>query len=373
MPSLEIDNVKKSYDNFQALKGVSFRAEPGEFVVMVGPSGCGKSTLLRSIAGLETISSGAIRIDGRDIAHDDPSQRGVAMVFQNYALYPHMTVAQNMGFALKMAGRPKAEIDAAVQRAAQILRITEHLEKKPKALSGGQKQRVAIGRAITRSPDVFLFDEPLSNLDAALRSQMRIELGRLHAELKATMVYVTHDQTEAMTMASRIVVLNAGQIEQTGTPLELYNRPTNRFVAGFLGTPRMNFFAGRVVRQDGSAISVQLPGVDLNLDLTLEGEGPGVGGEIVLGARPEALDGAGGIEIKGTTAVVENLGREALVYVDTGALRTFDSESQEGYVAVHRPYQVEARFGAPTSIRLDASRLYAFGPDGRTIAFPRSL
>ena len=206
MPSLEIANIVKDYGSFRAIKDVSFSVEPGEFIVMVGPSGCGKSTLLRSIAGLESITSGQVTINGRDITNVEPSDRGVAMVFQNYALYPHMTVAQNMGFALKIAGRPKAEIDAAVQRAAQILKITEHLHKKPRQLSGGQRQRVAIGRAITRSPEVFLFDEPLSNLDAALRAQMRVELGRLHSELGATMVYVTHDQVEAMTMASRIVV-----------------------------------------------------------------------------------------------------------------------------------------------------------------------
>jgi multiple sugar transport system ATP-binding protein len=216
MPRLQIDTVVKSYDSFTAIKGVSFQADPGDFIVMVGPSGCGKSTLLRSIAGLETITSGAIRIDDRDITHAEPSDRGVAMVFQNYALYPHMTVAENMGFALKMAGRSKMDIQSAVAKAARILRIEEHLDKTPKQLSGGQKQRVAIGRAITRAPDIFLFDEPLSNLDAALRSQMRVELGRLHAELGATMVYVTHDQTEAMTMATRIVVMNAGRIEQVG-------------------------------------------------------------------------------------------------------------------------------------------------------------
>ena len=197
---------------------------------------------MRIIAGLEPITTGRIVINERDVTELEPADRGVAMVFQNYALYPHMNVAQNMGFGLKMSGRPRAEVDAAVKRAAEILRITEHLHKKPKELSGGQKQRVAIGRAITRAPDVFLFDEPLSNLDAALRSQMRVELSRLHSELEATMVYVTHDQTEAMTMADRIVVLNAGIIEQIGSPLDLYNRPGNVFVAGFLGSPRMNFF-----------------------------------------------------------------------------------------------------------------------------------
>ena len=261
MPSLVLDNVVKDYGAYRAIKGVSLAVEEGEFLVMVGPSGCGKSTLLRAIAGLEPITSGRITINGRDVTREEPANRGVAMVFQNYALYPHMTVRQNMGFALKVAGRPRAEIDAAVARAAAILRIGEHLDKRPKQLSGGQKQRVAIGRAITRAPEVFLFDEPLSNLDAALRSQMRVELGRLHAELDATMVYVTHDQTEAMTMADRIVVLNGGLIEQIGSPLELYNRPANRFVAGFLGSPRMNFIAARAGAASGRTVTVEVPGL----------------------------------------------------------------------------------------------------------------
>src|SRR5260221_11677093 len=217
MHSLVIDHVTKDYGSFRAIRDVSFTVEHGEFIVMVGPSGCGKSTLLRIVAGLEPITAGRIVINERDVTELEPADRGVAMVFQNYALYPHMNVAQNMGFGLKMSGRPRSEVDAAVNRAAEILRITEHLHKKPKELSGGQKHRVAIGRAITRAPDVFLFDEPLSNLDAALRSQMRVELSRLHSELEATMVYVTHDQTEAMTMADRIVVLNAGIIEQIGS------------------------------------------------------------------------------------------------------------------------------------------------------------
>ena len=267
MPSLVLDNVVKDYGAYRAIKGVSLAVEEGEFLVMVGPSGCGKSTLLRAIAGLEPISSGRVTINGRDVTREEPANRGVAMVFQNYALYPHMTVRQNMGFALKVAGRPRAEIDAAVARAAAILRIGEHLDKRPKQLSGGQKQRVAIGRAITRAPEVFLFDEPLSNLDAALRSQMRVELGRLHAELDATMVYVTHDQTEAMTMADRIVVLNGGLIEQIGSPLELYNRPANRFVAGFLGSPRMNFIAARAGAASGRTVAVEVPGLAGTLPL----------------------------------------------------------------------------------------------------------
>ncbi len=256
MASVEIQNVDKHYGGFHALRDISLTIEEGEFIVMVGPSGCGKSTLLKTIAGLETVTSGQLRIKDRDVTHLEPGDRGIAMVFQSYALYPHMTVEENMGFGLRMAKRPKEEIDAAVARAAQILRLEEQLQKYPKQLSGGQRQRVAIGRAITRSPDVFLFDEPLSNLDAALRTQMRVELSTLHDRLGSTMIYVTHDQVEAMTMASRIVVLNGGRIEQIGAPLVLYTNPINLFVAGFLGAPRMNFVAGKVTSTNGRSASV---------------------------------------------------------------------------------------------------------------------
>ena len=269
MSSVEILNVQKHYTSFHALKNINLTIEKGEFIVMVGPSGCGKSTLLKTIAGLETISSGKLIINGRDVTKEEPGDRGIAMVFQSYALYPHMTVAENMGFGLRMAKRPKAEIDAAVKRAAAILRIDEQLDKLPKQLSGGQRQRVAIGRAITRSPEVFLFDEPLSNLDAALRTQMRVELSTLHAELGSTMIYVTHDQVEAMTMASRIVVLNKGEIEQVGSPLELYANPKNHFVAGFLGAPRVNFFEGKVIRTEQGTAAVSFAGLEeLRVPLT---------------------------------------------------------------------------------------------------------
>jgi multiple sugar transport system ATP-binding protein len=376
MHSLELEGITKDYGAFRAIKGVSFTVEPGEFVVMVGPSGCGKSTLLRSIAGLESISGGTISINGRDITRDEPSDRGVAMVFQNYALYPHMSVRDNMGFALKIAGRPKSEINAAVQRAAEILRITEHLDKKPKQLSGGQKQRVAIGRAITRSPEIFLFDEPLSNLDAALRSQMRIELGRLHAELRATMVYVTHDQTEAMTMASRIVVLNDGLIEQIGSPLELYNRPVNRFVAGFLGSPRMNFFSARLEEISAGAATVSIDNLSGTgrIPLAPNRGTPRVGDAVIIGVRPEAFGQAiSGWSIAGRVMVVESLGRETMVYADAGALRSFDSESHEGYVAVHRSSQLSATYGDPISFSIDPASAYLFDEAGTTIGFPTLL
>ncbi|WDR02572.1 ABC transporter ATP-binding protein [Devosia algicola] len=376
MPHLEIKNLVKKYGDFTAVKDVSFAVEQGEFVVMVGPSGCGKSTLLRSIAGLEEISSGEICINGRDISRDEPSDRGVAMVFQNYALYPHMTVRQNMGFALKIAGAPKREVNEAVERAAAILRIQEQLDKRPKALSGGQKQRVAIGRAITRSPDVFLFDEPLSNLDAALRSQMRIELGRLHTELGATMVYVTHDQTEAMTMASRIVVLHDGIIEQIGTPLDLYNEPHNRFVAGFLGSPRMNFIEARAEQSREGMVSVSAPGLDGSLRIKLKAgaDAPAPGEKVTVGVRPEAFGehDAGGWTIKGSIAVIESLGRETLVYLDGGQVRATDSESHEGYFAVHRTRQITARHGDGLTVTVDPNAVFLFGPDDETIAFPQS-
>lgn len=374
MLNLEIKNLVKYYGSFEAIKGVSFAVEPGEFVVMVGPSGCGKSTLLRSIAGLEDVTSGEILINGRDITQDEPSDRGVAMVFQNYALYPHMTVRQNMGFALKIGGHSNAETDEAVNRAAKILRIEEQLEKRPKALSGGQKQRVAIGRAITRSPDVFLFDEPLSNLDAALRSQMRVELGRLHAELGATMVYVTHDQTEAMTMASRIVVLNHGVIEQVGSPLELYNEPGNRFVAGFLGSPRMNFIKGTAgnIKNGKLSVSSDVFETELNIDLADHATPPTPGDPVTIGIRPEAFsdDPKVGWTINGTISVIESLGRETLAYIDGGKVRAHDSESHEGYFAVHRTRQIKAKHGDPLIVSVDPKGVYLFNKEDITIAFP---
>jgi lactose/L-arabinose transport system ATP-binding protein len=241
MASLKLENIVKQFGQTEVIHGVSLQIEDGEFVVFVGPSGCGKSTLLRIIAGLEEATGGEVWIGGRQVNNVDPANRGVAMVFQTYALYPHMSVEENMGFGLRMAKRPKQEIKERVTRAAEILQLTPYLKRRPKELSGGQRQRVAIGRAIVREPEVFLFDEPLSNLDGELRVQMRVELAKLHSELQTTMIYVTHDQVEAMTLADKIVVLNEGKIEQIGLPLDLYQRPANLFVAGFIGAPRMNF------------------------------------------------------------------------------------------------------------------------------------
>ena len=282
MAGVELTKVVKRYGDVQVMHGVDLTVREGEFCVFVGPSGCGKSTLLRMIAGLEETTEGRVEIGGRDVTREDPSQRGVAMVFQTYALYPHMTVGENMGFGLKMNGHPKAEIAQKVGEASRILKLDDYLKRKPAALSGGQRQRVAIGRAIVRGPEVFLFDEPLSNLDAELRVEMRVEIARLHKEIGATMIYVTHDQVEAMTMADKIVVLRDGRIEQVGAPLELYRDPDNRFVAGFIGSPSMNFLAGTV--RDGA---VEVPG--LGTSVTPQVTLPAEGTEVIVGMRPEHL------------------------------------------------------------------------------------
>jgi lactose/L-arabinose transport system ATP-binding protein len=287
MTGVTLRNVVKRYGDVQVIHGVDLDITDGEFCVFVGPSGCGKSTLLRMVAGLEETTGGAINIGNRDVTRDDPSERGVAMVFQTYALYPHMTVAENMGFGLKMTGHPKAEIDQKVAQASRILKLDEYLTRKPKALSGGQRQRVAIGRAIVRGPEVFLFDEPLSNLDAELRVEMRVEIARLHREIGATMIYVTHDQVEAMTLADKIVVLRKGVIEQVGKPLELYHNPDNRFVAGFIGSPAMNFVSGTV---DGRKVLTKGLVTEISPSVGLPSDG-----DIVVGLRPQHLqvvDGA---------------------------------------------------------------------------------
>ncbi|WP_338848342.1 sn-glycerol-3-phosphate ABC transporter ATP-binding protein UgpC [Massilia sp. W12] len=332
MSNVHLRGIQKSYGATQVISGIDLEIADGEFVVFVGPSGCGKSSMLRMIAGLEEISDGDLLIGGQRANDLAPIERGAAMVFQNYALYPHMTVAQNMGFALKIAGSPAGEVEAAVQRAAKILRIGHLLQRKPKALSGGERQRVAIGRAIVRKPRVFLFDEPLSNLDAALRVQMRLELTRLHRELGATMIYVTHDQVEAMTMGERIVVFNHGRIEQSGSPLELYKQPANLFVAGFLGSPKMNFLPCRALsfvpqKNDGAALppgvrEVHMQfggGADLVLPLALERSHLGL--DVTLGVRAEHLQlGAVGQGLPGTVDLCEHLGDVMLVWVQLSGM-----------------------------------------------------
>jgi multiple sugar transport system ATP-binding protein len=314
MATLQLRDIRKSFGSFEVIKGIDLEIDDREFVVFVGPSGCGKSTLLRMIAGLEEISGGDLTIDGKRINRVGPADRGLAMVFQSYALYPHMTVRQNMAFALRLARVPKAERDRKVDEAARILQLEPYLERRPKDLSGGQRQRVAIGRAIVRQPKVFLFDEPLSNLDAALRGQMRIELLRLHEELNATMIYVTHDQIEAMTMADKIVVLQAGRVEQVGSPLELYHHPANLFVAGFIGSPRMNLMAAKVVETGATGTSVALPSGP-RIEVPVESGAAGTGDAVTLGIRPEGLriDPAG--PIAGTVALVERLGGLTLLHV----------------------------------------------------------
>lgn len=309
MSGLTLNNVVKRYSELQVIHGVDLQIEDGEFCVFVGPSGCGKSTLLRMVAGLEETTEGQIHIGDRDVTTADPAQRGVAMVFQTYALYPHMTVEENMGFGLKMNGFPKDEIKRKVGDASAILKLDDYLKRKPKALSGGQRQRVAIGRAIVRGPEVFLFDEPLSNLDAELRVEMRVEIARLHKEIGATMIYVTHDQVEAMTLADKIVVLRAGVIEQVGAPLELYRNPDNKFVASFIGSPAMNFLEG--VIEDGK---VRVPSLN-NALVEVQASLPQEGTAVTLGVRPQHFN----ITETGATHTVdiaESLGGVSYLYLN---------------------------------------------------------
>ncbi len=290
MADIKIDKLNKFYGSVQVIKDVSLEIKSQSFTVLVGPSGCGKSTMLRMIAGLEDINSGTISIDGTVVNDLPPKERNIAMVFQSYALYPHMTVFDNMAFGLKLEKRSKEEIDDRVQEAAKILQIEDYLTRKPKQLSGGQRQRVAIGRAITRKPQVFLFDEPLSNLDAALRVQMRVELAKLHDKLNATMIYVTHDQTEAMTMADDIVVLNSGVISQKGSPLDLYNNPDNLFVGGFIGSPKMNFIPSKIIGKSNDKTELDLMGSS-KISVPKTSTTASDGDSVILGIRHQAPNG----------------------------------------------------------------------------------
>jgi len=310
MGAISLKDIEKWYGDVQVIKGIDLEIEDGEFVVFVGPSGCGKSTLLRMVGGLEEISRGLLTIDGRDVTSDPPSKRGLSMVFQSYALYPHMSVRDNMGFSLKTAGAPKPEIDAKVNEAARVLKLEDFLERRPKALSGGQRQRVAIGRSIVRDPTAFLFDEPLSNLDAALRVEMRYEIAKLHQSLAATMIYVTHDQTEAMTLADRIVVLEGGFIRQVGSPRELYETPANLFVAQFIGSPKMNVMP---CRTEGETYVVE------------SGRAGAFDGDhraVKMGVRPEHIEigdeGTGQCDV--SVDVTEYLGSDTFVIADGGPL-----------------------------------------------------
>jgi multiple sugar transport system ATP-binding protein len=332
MGQITLDKVTKSFGDVNVIPPLDLTIEDGEFCVFVGPSGCGKSTLLRLIAGLEDITSGAIRIDGTDASNTPPAKRGLAMVFQSYALYPHMSVRKNIAFPMRMAGVPQDEQDRRIAAAAKALNLTDYLDRRPGQLSGGQRQRVAIGRAIVREPAAFLFDEPLSNLDAALRVGMRMEISELHKKLATTMIYVTHDQVEAMTMADKIVVLRAGHIEQVGSPLDLYRAPRNLFVAGFIGSPKMNLIEGNAASQHGAA---------------------------TIGIRPEHVDIVEGGPWQGTVGVAEHLGSDTFLHVHgTGLAET---------VTVRATGEIGLRHGDTVSMAPRTDQVHRFGPDGLRI------
>ncbi len=358
MAGLQLQAVEKSYGAVKVIHGIDLTINSGEFVAFVGPSGCGKSTLLRMIAGLEDITAGSVSIDGQDVTHVEAADRGVAMVFQTYALYPHMTVRDNMGFGLKMNGMPKAQVVERTEKAAKILELGPLMDRKPKALSGGQRQRVAIGRAIVREPKVFLFDEPLSNLDAELRVAMRVEIAKLHDSLDSTMVYVTHDQVEAMTLADKIVVLRGGYIEQVGAPLDLYDNPDNLFVAGFIGSPGMNFFAAEVTASDADSATVRLPGHN-NVELVLPVQSkPKVGAGYKLGVRPEHFSADGAVRLALKVDVAEHLGGTSFLYAKG---------------AGGEPVVLEAREDRDTGARsrievgFDIARAYFFDESGARV------
>lgn len=359
MAGVTLNAVTKQFGSVAVVKGVDLDVADGEFCVFVGPSGCGKSTLLRMIAGLEEISSGTLRIDGADMTLIGPSDRGVAMVFQSYALYPHMTVAENIGFGLRMTGHAKTDIEKRIARAAAMLQLQPLLHRRPSQLSGGQRQRVAIGRAIVRDPKVFLFDEPLSNLDAALRVQMRTEITKLHQDLGVTMIYVTHDQVEAMTMADKIVVLNAGRIEQAGSPLELYHRPRNMFVAGFIGSPKMNFLKTTAQPAGPGQLAVDLPGgctVTLAVPNTISVRRQ----RVTLGIRPEHLEigepQAAGLD--GKVRLAEYLGSETMFYL---------ALADGSELSVKADGLSTARLGSSIKVGVPALACHLFDEEGEAI------
>lgn len=362
MADVTLTKLVKTFGDVEVIHGVDLEIKSGEFTVFVGPSGCGKSTLLRLIAGLEEVTDGTVSIGGNDVTSVEAAKRGIAMVFQSYALYPHMTVEQNLGFGLKMNGVDKKIIKEKADHAAKILQLDALMSRKPKALSGGQRQRVAIGRAIVRNPDVFLFDEPLSNLDAELRVEMRLEIGKLHQQLGNTMIYVTHDQVEAMTMADKIVVLKAGHVEQHGSPLELYTHPDNLFVAGFIGSPRMNFIPVKLVDNGTEQTTVRLPdgqSVNLNFDTSAAN----VGDKLTLGLRPEDLSGLEGdfsFELK--VVLSEHLGGTSFLYGEYADNDNF---------VVERAGNDRTRSGEVVSVAVNASSAYLFGADEK--AFKRRV
>ena len=356
MANLILKNVSKSFGNSSVIKSVNLEIAHSEFVVFVGPSGCGKSTLLRLITGLESVSEGQIIIEDQDVTLMKPSKREVAMVFQSYALFPHLTVSENIGFGLKLAKVPRADIANRVLDVAKILRIENLLSRKPRQLSGGQRQRVAIGRSIIRNPKVFLFDEPLSNLDAALRVVMRIEINRLHQNMGATMIYVTHDQTEAMTLADRIVVLNEGKIEQVGSPLDLYEKPVNKFVAGFIGSPAMNFLKGIIARNYGNA------GIRLGTNI-IEVEKPNLEPdmEIEIGVRPEHIEivSPSQCQLAARVEIIEKLGVESMIYLKT--------EVSDNPLTVRTDPKIPLNVGNKVGLNFPEQYLHFFDRKGNVI------
>ena len=356
MAELSLRGIMKRYGNVEIIHGVDLDIRDGEFVVFVGPSGCGKSTLLRMIAGLEEISDGEFCIDGDRVNEVPAAQRKIAMVFQSYALYPHMSVYDNLAFGLQTAGEKKDVIDRRVQHAARMLKIDSYLQRKPKALSGGQRQRVAIGRAIVREPKLFLFDEPLSNQDAELRVQMRVELSKLHADLGTTMIYVTHDQVEAMTMADRIVVLQDGRIEQAGSPLELYNHPANRFVAGFIGSPKMNFLDGVVAGRSATGLDVRLLGGEI-VHLPVLATGMADGAPVCVGIRPEHAELAEqGLPMH--VSLTEQLGGNTVLYGSLGAQQP---------LVVQVVGQSQFKRGDTVHVHLPPASCHGFAENGLTL------
>jgi len=360
MAYLELRNIEKYYDKFHALKNINLEVEKEEFVVFVGPSGCGKTTLLRTISGLESVTSGQIMLDGRDITDIHPSKRNVAMVFQSYALFPHLNVFDNIAFGLKLTDMPKAEVRARVDRAAKLLHLDQLLERKPKQLSGGQRQRVAIGRCIVKQPKLFLFDEPLSNLDAKLRVRMRVELLNLHYETQNTAVYVTHDQVEAMTMADKIVILNDGYIEQLGSPMSVYDGPANKFVAGFIGSPQMNFLSCQAGSATAKGVECSANGLAA-LTLPVRPETWKEGESISVGVRPEHIDlepEERSVPLKGTVIIVENLGGETYLHVEI----TAGIQLMTKLHGHHGPAR-----GDKITLHIPADRIYLFDKDDRTI------
>ena len=360
MAKVRLSGVCKKFGTVEVIRDLNLEVGEGEFCALLGPSGCGKSTLLRMIAGLEDVTEGKIYFDDEDVTEELPTERGIAMVFQSYALYPHMTVEQNIGFALRVAGAPKAEAVPRIAKVANLLGLSELMHRKPAQLSGGQRQRVAIGRALVREPKVFLFDEPLSNLDALLRLQMRVEIAKLHKQLDVTMIYVTHDQVEAMTLADRIVVLDKGVVSQIGRPLDLYHRPDNKFVASFVGAPTMNFVPAGIVKVSGQEASFAIENAG-QAACRLRHKGKQPSGAVELGVRPEHValidPDSKGANLRGNVLLVERLGNSTVVHVETAV----------GPIVLENGENEALAFGDKVGLHFDPQRIHVFGTDGRVI------